>query len=177
MLDDVIAEILGHYHLHPKLTGQVLSALNVIDRVGVTIYESPMELFIRRNDLYVLGYIGAGRSFCIDEPPKPDINATNLGYAAAYMDLGWNRTSTPTIRVTEDDIGGALAAAAAGTKIGKSQYLYLAILMEATRFLDVSALIKEGTAFSKTRLDWQDQVNAGNARVRKASQTVSPHLA
>jgi hypothetical protein len=92
------------------------------------------------------------------------------------MDLGWNRTAQPMITVTELNIGASLAAASGGAKLGKQQYLYLAILIEATRFLDVTEFIKQGTAFSKTRLDWQDQVNAGNARVRKASQTASPLL-
>ena len=176
MLDGIIAEILGHYALNPKLSGQVLSAANIIDRVPITIYGQGMELFIRRNDLYVLGYIGGGKMYCVDETPKPDINATSLGYAAAYMDLGWNRTAQPTITVTENNIGASLAAAANGAKLGKQQYLYLAILIEATRFLDVTEFIKQGTAFSKTRLDWQDQVNAGNARVRKSTQTLSPLL-
>lgn len=113
---------------------------------------------------------------CVDEPPKPGIDATSLGYAAAYMDLGWNRTAQPTITVTEDNIGASLAAAANGAKRGKQQYLYLAILIETTRFLDATESIKQGTTFSKTRLDWQDQVNAGKARVRKASHSPSPLL-
>ena len=176
MLDDTIATILGHFHLMPKLTGQVLPALPGVERVAVPIYGDQVELFIRRTDLYVLGYIGAGSIWCVDGELKPDQNAVSLGYAADYMSLGWNRTAKPTITVTEGQIGAALSAAAGGAKLGASQFLYLALLMEATRFLDVSAFIVAGTEFSKTRLDWQDQVNAGNARVRKANQTASPLL-
>lgn len=177
MLDDLITEILGHYNLRRNLVGQVLQAGAQIDRVPVTIYGERVELFLRRNDLYVLGYVGAGKSYCVDETPKPDINATNLGYKSAYQDLGWNRTSQPTMTMTEGEIGSALATAAAGVPLGKRQYLCLALLMEATRFVDVSEFIKQGMPFSKTRLDWQDQVEAGNARIRKASQAVSTLVA
>jgi hypothetical protein len=44
----------------------------------------------------------------------------------------------------------------------------LALLIEATRFVDVSYSMINGKEIDKTQLDWFDQAKKGNARVLKA---------
>ena len=83
------------------------------------------------------------------------------------MSLDWNRTAKPKILVKADEISSSLYSAGGGAKLGKSQYLYLALLMEATRFIDVSYCINNGQEISKTQLDWADQAKEGRARVLK----------
>jgi hypothetical protein len=169
MLDEFIQQILGHFQFHPKLVGQRLPVDTTADRVAIDLGDATqVELFLRRSDMYVLGYVGEGKSYVVNEHPTPDINGINLGYDSAYMSLGWNRTAKPRILVTEQNIASSLYAASTGTKLGKQQYLYLALLIEATRFVDVSYNMINGKQIDKTQLDWLDQAKKGNARVLKA---------
>ena len=172
MLDEFIQQILGHFNFSPKLVGQRLQADTAVDRVGIDLGDATqVELFLRRSDMYVLGYVGEGKSYVVNEHPTPDINGTNLGYDSAYMSLGWNRTARPRILVTEQNISSSLYAASTGTKLGKQQYLYLALLIEATRFVDVSYNMINGKEIDKRQLDWLDQAKKGNARVLKADMS------
>lgn len=89
MLDEFIQQILGHFHFRPKLVGQRLPGDTAVDRVAINLDDATqVELFLRRSDIYVLGYVGAGKSYVVNEHPTPDINGTSLGYDSAYMSLG-----------------------------------------------------------------------------------------
>jgi hypothetical protein len=80
MLDEFIQQILGHFQFHPKLVGQRLPVDTTADRVAIDLGDSTqVELFLRRSDMYVLGYVGEGKSYVVNEHPTPDRPARNLG--------------------------------------------------------------------------------------------------
>lgn len=177
MVDDVLDQLPGNWQKH---LGRTLKQLpNNNTAVGITLkfpandQRQGMQIFYRESDAYIMGYQTVnGQNYATNNQINNIANANNLGFNDDYATLGWNRQGPsvnalngPSVSVGTLDLALTSAANGAVTRIQLCRIVLA--LAEGVRFMDVEKAVRGGFTIDTSMVDWNQQLQNGNAKLKQ----------